>query len=77
MDIFITICYLVQIKYGYNMDSFINKINFDFHINQLILKLISFIDSFKGKWNIVESKENIFYRCLNKFLLSKRLLNLF
>jgi Fic family protein len=48
------------------MDSFINKINFDFHTNQLILKSISFIDSFKGKWNIVESKENIFLKELRK-----------
>jgi len=48
------------------MDSFINKINFDFHTNHLILKLISFIDSFKGKWNIVESKENVFLNELRK-----------
>lgn len=48
------------------MDSLINKINFDFHTNQLILKSISFIDSFKGKWNIVESKENIFLKELRK-----------
>jgi Fic family protein len=48
------------------MDIFINKINFDFQTNQLILKSISFIDSFKGKWNIVESKENIFLKELRK-----------
>jgi Fic family protein len=48
------------------MDNFINKLNFDFHTNQLVLKSISFIDSFKGKWNIVESKENIFLKELRK-----------
>jgi len=48
------------------MDNFINKLNFDFKTNQLVLKSISFIDSFKGKWNIVESKENIFLKELRK-----------
>jgi len=48
------------------MDSFINKIHFDFQTNQLILKLISSIDSFRGKWNVVESKENIFLKELRK-----------
>jgi Fic family protein len=48
------------------MDRFINKINFDFQTNQLILNTISFIDSFKGKWNIVESKENVFLKELRK-----------
>ncbi|NVO12057.1 MAG: Fic family protein [Bacteroidales bacterium] len=48
------------------MDKYIAKINFDFQTNQLILRLISFIDSFKGKWNIVESKENVFLKELRK-----------
>lgn len=48
------------------MNNFIHKINFDFHTNQLILKSISFIDSFRGKWNIVERKENIFLKELRK-----------
>ena len=48
------------------MDNYINKLNFDFQTNQLILKSISFIDSFKGKWNIVEGKENIFLKELRK-----------
>ncbi len=48
------------------MDSLIKKIYFDFRTNQLILKSISFIDSFKGKWNIVESKENMFLKELRK-----------
>lgn len=48
------------------MDKFKNKINFDFKINQQILKLISYIDSFKEKWNIVEKKENAYLKELRK-----------
>jgi Fic family protein len=48
------------------MDIFINKLNFDFQTNHQIIKSISFIDSFKGKWNIVERKENIFLKELRK-----------
>lgn len=48
------------------MDNLINKLDFDFQTNQLVLKSISFVDSFKGKWNIVESKENIFLKELKK-----------
>jgi len=48
------------------MDKFLNKLNFDFKTNQQILKLISFIDSFKGKWNIVEQRENLYLKELRK-----------
>ena len=48
------------------MDIFQNKLNFDFKTNQQILKLISYIDSFKGKWNIVEQKENVYLKELRK-----------
>lgn len=48
------------------MDNFQNKINFDFKTNQQILKLIGFIDSFKGKWNIVEQKENNYLKELRR-----------
>ena len=48
------------------MDKFQNKLNFDFKTNQQILKLISHIDSFKGKWNIVEQKENVYLKELRK-----------
>ena len=34
--------------------------------NQQVLKLISYIDSFKGKWNIVEQKENVYLKELRK-----------
>jgi Fic family protein len=48
------------------MDKFQNKLNFEFKINQQIIKAISFIDTFKGKWNIVEQKENIYLKELRK-----------
>jgi len=49
------------------MDSLINnKLNFSFKTNQQILKLISFIDTFKGKWNILEQKENRYLQELRK-----------
>lgn len=48
------------------MDKYQNKLNFDFQTNQLILKSISFIDSFKGKWNLLERQENIYLKELRK-----------
>lgn len=48
------------------MDKFLNKLNFDFKTNQQILKLISYIDAFKGKWNIVEQRENMYLKELRK-----------
>ncbi|MCD8528826.1 MAG: Fic family protein, partial [Chitinophagales bacterium] len=48
------------------MDKFINKLNFDFAINQQILKLIGNIDVFKGKWNISEKQENNYLKELRK-----------
>lgn len=48
------------------MDKYQNKLDFDFKTNQQILKLISYIDSFKGKWNIVEQKENKYLKELRK-----------
>ena len=48
------------------MDKFINKLNFDFQINQKILNLISQIDLYKGKWNSIEKQENIYLKELRK-----------
>ncbi len=48
------------------MDKFIQKLNFDFVTNQRILQLIAYIDGFKGKWNIVENKENRYLKELRK-----------
>ncbi len=49
------------------MDNSINKkLNFTFKTSQQILKKISFIDTFKGKWNILETKENRYLQELRK-----------
>ena len=48
------------------MDNFINKIHFDFRTNQLILKSISFIDSFRGRWESIEGRENVYLKELKK-----------
>lgn len=48
------------------MDKYQNKLNFDFQTNQLILKYISFIDSFKGKWKLLERQENIYLKELRR-----------
>ncbi|MFA7445544.1 MAG: Fic family protein [Flavobacteriaceae bacterium] len=48
------------------MDKFIQKLNFDFATNQKIVQLIGYIDGFKGKWNIVENKENRYLKELRK-----------
>ncbi len=48
------------------MDKFIQKLNFDFRTNQRVLQLISYIDSFKGKWNITEKQENRYLKELRK-----------
>ncbi|MBK7213866.1 MAG: Fic family protein [Bacteroidales bacterium] len=48
------------------MDNYQHKLNFDFKYNQQIIKLIGFIDSFKGKWNIVEQRENVYLKELRK-----------
>ncbi|MBN1253632.1 MAG: Fic family protein [Bacteroidales bacterium] len=49
------------------MDIAINKkLNFTLKTNNLILKKISFIDTFKGKWNIIENKENRYLQELRK-----------
>lgn len=48
------------------MDNYQNKLTFDFKTNQQILKLISYIDSFKGKWNNRERRENIYLKELRR-----------
>lgn len=45
---------------------FENKLSFDFKTNQKILQKISVIDSFKGKWDIIEKKENRYLLELKK-----------
>lgn len=48
------------------MDKFTQKLDFDFTTNQRIIQLIGYIDTFKGKWNIVEVKENRYLKELQK-----------
>lgn len=48
------------------MDNYQDKLTFNFQTNQLILKAVGFIDSFKGKWNILEKGENIYLKELRK-----------
>ncbi|MEJ2664403.1 MAG: hypothetical protein P8107_10245 [Spirochaetia bacterium] len=45
---------------------FENKITFDFNTNQLILQEISSIDSFRGKWDVSEKKENRYLKELKR-----------
>ena len=49
------------------MDNLINqKLNFSLKTSRQILRKISFIDTFKGKWNILETKENRYLQELRK-----------
>lgn len=48
------------------MSNYIKKLNFDFQTNQQILQLISSIDAFRGKWNLVEQKENRYLKELRR-----------
>jgi len=48
------------------MDKYISKLNFDFLTNQKVLNLIAKIDSYKGKWNLIERQENIYLKELRK-----------
>src|SRR5690606_12764749 len=56
----------IWINYEYGMDKFIQKLNFDFSTNQRVLQLIGYIEGFKGKWNVVENKENRYLKELRK-----------
>ena len=42
------------------------KLEFDFKTTQTILKKISFIDTFKGTWDIIEKKDNKYLMELKK-----------
>ena len=48
------------------MDKQLRKLNFDFSTNQKILNLIAKIDLYKGKWNTIEKKENIYLKELRR-----------
>jgi Fic family protein len=46
------------------MDKFIRKLNFDVATHHKMLQLIGAIDAFKGKWNVVEKRENRYLKTL-------------
>ena len=43
-----------------------NKLNFDFKTMQQVINLISRIDGFKGRWTLIEKKENRYLRALRQ-----------
>jgi Fic family protein len=48
------------------MDKYIQKINFDFLTNQRVMQLIAAIDEYRGKWNVVERRENRYLKELRR-----------
>jgi Fic family protein len=48
------------------MDKFIRKLNFDFLTNQRIIQLIAAIDEYRGRWNVVEKRENRYLKELRR-----------
>ena len=57
---------LFQIIYRYNMDKYIQKLNFDFFINQRVIQLLTAIDGYRGKWNVVKKRENRYLKELRR-----------
>ena len=48
------------------MDKYIKKLNFDFLTNQRIMQLVAAIDEYRGKWNVVEKRENRYLKELRR-----------
>jgi Fic family protein len=48
------------------MDKCIQKLNFNFLTNQRIVQLIAAIDEYRGKWNVVEKRENRYLKELRR-----------
>ena len=48
------------------MNKFIQKLNFDFLTNQRIMQLLAAIDEYRGKWNVVEKRENRYLKELRR-----------
>ncbi|MCL2738266.1 MAG: Fic family protein [Bacteroidales bacterium] len=48
------------------MDKYIQKLNFDFPTNQRVMQLIAAIDEYRGKWNVVEKRENRYLKELRR-----------
>jgi len=48
------------------MDKYIQKLTFDFPTNQRVMQLIAAIDEYRGKWNVVEKRENRYLQELRR-----------
>ncbi|MDR2927258.1 MAG: Fic family protein [Cytophagaceae bacterium] len=48
------------------MDKYIQKLNFDFLTNQRVMQLIAAIDEYRGRWNMVEKRENRYLKELRR-----------
>jgi len=48
------------------MDKYIQKLNFNFFTNQRVMQLIAAIDEYRGKWNVVEKRENRYLKELRR-----------
>jgi len=48
------------------MDKYIQKLSFDFLTNQRVMQLIASIDEYRGKWNVVEKRENRYLKELRR-----------
>ena len=48
------------------MDKYIQKLNFDFITNQRVMQLVATIDEHRGKWNVVEKRENRYLKELRR-----------
>ena len=48
------------------MDKYIQKLNFDFLTNQRVMQLLAAIDEYRGKWNVVEKRENRYLKELRR-----------
>jgi Fic family protein len=48
------------------MDKYIRKLDFDFLTNQRVMQLIASIDEYRGRWNVVEKRENRYLKELRK-----------
>jgi len=48
------------------MDKYVQKLNFDFLTNQRVMRLIAAIDEYRGRWNVVEKRENRYLKELRR-----------
>ncbi|MDR0618737.1 MAG: Fic family protein [Bacteroidales bacterium] len=48
------------------MDKYLQKLNLNFLTNQRVMKLVAGIDEYRGKWNVIEKRENRYLKELRK-----------